>query len=238
MKKFTVIAGIIVCGVLALGFVCKSSYEDRGISSLRTVEDVEALNCNVNQIFTKEDVEQFLPDVEEMLEGLSEDAGIYIVKPLNHLQQYNFTLTQDVEVVEVLQGDALEKETVRIVSNGGIYDQKYGVYEYDNSAPIYFGLTNLLFPENEYLVFLEPLKTNAYYEVKHYNPADALFFAFNLTCDESTPVSGGVNEIAYNDFGRSEFLCDSEETLEHLQSFKKEVITAVFVYFSLSMGYT
>ncbi|MBO5335560.1 MAG: hypothetical protein J6A94_00310 [Lachnospiraceae bacterium] len=224
MKKFTVIAGIIVCGVLALGFVCKSSYEDRGISSLRTVEDVEALNCNVNQIFTKEDVEQFLPDVEEMLEGLSEDADIYIVKPLNHLRQYNFTLTQDVEVVEVLQGDALEKETVRIVSNGGIYDQKYGVYEYDNSAPIYFGLTNLLFPENEYLVFLEPLKTNAYYEVKHYNPADALFFAFNLTCDESTPISGGVNEIAYNDFGRSEFLCDSEETLEHLQSFKKEVI--------------
>lgn len=227
MKRFLVMVGIILCGALALGFVCKSSYVDRGISGLRIVEDIEALNCNVNQIFTEEDVELFIADAREQFQNLSEDVNIYVVKPQNNLQQYNFTMLQDVEVVEVIQGDAMVNETIQIVSNGGVYDQKYRYYEYDNTAPIYYGMTNLFLPDNLYVVFVEPLETNIYTDVKHYNPAFPVFSAFNMTSDYSLPVCGSVNKIRYNDFGKSEFFCDTEETLESILDFKREVIEMV-----------
>lgn len=215
---------IICCGItLGLGLICKNSYTDKGICEIQTIEDVQKLNCNVNQIFTKDDVELFISDMDNKAEAL-EKGDIYIVQSLNSLEQNNFTMTQSVGVVEVIQGDAVVGEQINIVTSGGVYDQKYKYHDYENDSPIYYGLMNLLYPENLYLVFLAPLETNIYTEEKYYYYTSSILCAFNLTSDESAIVEKDISQICYNDFGAGEFLCDSEYTLDYLLKYKRKIV--------------
>lgn len=209
---------------LMLGLVCRNSYTNKGICEIGTIEDVRELDCNVNQIFTEDTVELFISDITESMESLEAQCDIYVVEPINSLKQNNFTMIQSVRVTEVIRGDAVEGEDINIVTSGGIYDSKYKYHEYENNRPIFYGLMNLLYPQNVYLVFLDPLGTNQYADVKSYYYTFPILSAFNVSSDESVVNGGNIEDMHYNDFGSSEFLCDSQYTLACLLEFKREVL--------------
>ncbi len=216
---------ILLCTIaLVMGLVCKKSYTDKGLCAISTIEDVRELDCNVNQIFTEDTVGMFISDIAESMDVLGKQCDIYVVEPLNYLQQNNFTMIQSVRVSEVIRGDAVVGEEINIVTSGGVYDSKYQYHEYDNDRPIFYGLMNLLYPQNDYLVFLAPLGTNQYAEEKSYYYTFPILSAFNLSSDESVVNGENIENIHYNDFGSSEFLCDSQYTLECLLEYKREVL--------------
>lgn len=234
MKRICLATIAVLMIGLCVGSVFIRNCADNGILAIRTIEDIQRLDCNVNQIFTEKDVELFIADAENYFQNLSEDVEIYIVSPTNNIRQHNFTMTQEAEVVEVIRGDGIENNLLQIVTSGGVYDQKYSFHTYANDRPVFYGMSNLLLPGNQYLVFLKPLKTNAYTETKRYNFAFALFSSFNLTSDFSLPVDKPIDEVAYNDFGNSEYLCDSPKTLEHILHFKEYVINLCMTSHSTS----
>ena len=61
-----------------------------------------------------------------------------------------------------------------------------------------------------------------------YYLAFTLFSVFNLSSDYSYPINKPVAEIDYNEFGNSEFLCDTEYTLGKLLEFKRKIIDLYF----------
>lgn len=207
-----------------MGMLFKHNCVNRGIMDIHTRADALALNCNINQMFTEEDVDFFIADAEKSFVGLPGGTEIYVVQPVDSIAQHNFTLLQEVEIVRVLEGACQENGVIQIVSMGGFYDQKYRYHEYTNENPLFFGMNNILLPENQYLVFLTPLEINKYTETKWYRPAFSLFSTFNLTSDDSIPIDRAVNTIGYNEFGDSEYFCDTPDTLEHLLTFKHSVL--------------
>lgn len=54
--------------------------------------------------------------------------------------------------------------------------------------------------------------------------AMSLFGTFNLTSDYSKPIDRPISELRYNEFGDSEYLCDTADTLAALLDFKHSVI--------------
>ncbi len=224
MKKICFISVIAIIAGLCIAMAFKHHCKNRGIIDLRSIEDIQALNCNVNQLFTEEDVDLFIADAEYSFNNLPEDTEIYIVSPSDNIIQYDFTMIQEVEIDKVIRGSSAESDTIQIVTTGGIYDQEYRYYDYANDRPLFYGMTNILFEGNQYLVFLSPLRVNMYTEEKRYNLAMPLFSTFNLTSDFSIPIDEPVNAIAYNDFGRSEYLCDTQNTLDRLLAFKRSVL--------------
>lgn len=227
MKRWFIIMTSLTISSLIIGLIGKHSFVDNGIMGIRTLEDIRKLDCNVNQIFTSKDVDAFINDYPDtFFKNLPDNINVLIVKPTNNIRQYDFTMTQEVKIIEVLIGSANKGSLVELVAGGGIYDQKYKYIgdNYGNSRPIYFGMMNIMFPDNLYLVFVNALNTNIYTKTMRYHMAVSLFSAFNITDDYSIPISKPVNEILYNDFGNSEFLCDSYNTLEKLLELKKQVI--------------
>lgn len=224
MRRLLITITVLSAMAMILGLICRKSYTDKGLCALRTMENVRELDCNINQIFTEDTVELFISDITESMESLETQCDIYVVEPLNCLKQNNFTMLQSVQVTQVIRGEAVVGEEINIVTSGGIYDSKYKYHEHDNDRPIFSGLINLLYPQNVYLVFLEPLGTNQYADVKSYYYAFPILSAFNVSSDESVVNGGDIADMHYNDFGSSEFLCDSQYTLECLLEFKREVL--------------
>ena len=228
MKRFFVFISISIIVALGIGQVGKKSFQNKGIVSINSIEDIRYLDCNVNQIFTSEDVDYFIEDYSNgYLSEAANGLNVMIVKPTNVIHQYNFLMTQEVEIIEVLNGNANKGSIVEIVKSGGVYDQKYKYHTYDNDRPLYYGLTNLMFENNYYLVLTEPLQINEYLEEKKYRLAFSVFSVFNLSIDYSKAIDKPIEEIAYNDYKDSEFLCDSEETADKLILFKHEVLNEI-----------
>lgn len=229
MRKWALVVILIVVLVLGVGMIGKSNFKDGGIISIKNMEDIRALNCNVNQIFTKEDVDAFMADYPvEFFEQAMQEYCVAVVKPMDNIHQYDFTMTQEVEIVNVINGEIQQGSAVEIVCDGGVYGQEYKYYVYDNDRPIFYGMINMMLPGNEYLVFVEPLETNEYTEKQRYRLAFDLFATWNLSDDYSKPIDKPINEICYNEYENSEFLCDTPETVEKLLSLKKEVLLKVF----------
>ncbi len=225
MKKIGFISVIIMVIGLCTGMVFKYHCRDEGIMDICTIEDIRELDCNVNQIFTKEEVASFVNSGKESFEQLSGEVEIYIVHPMNHFIQYSDTMLQELEIVDVIRGESKENEIIRTVQLGGIYDQKYNpVDTFENTRPLFRGMRNLMFPEYQYLIFVEPLALNKYTEMKQYRFENSLFGSFNITSDYSLPIDKPANQIAYNDFGDSEFLCDTQETLDQILELKHSVL--------------
>lgn len=225
MKKVWILSIVTILLGLCIDMVFRYHCIDRGIMDIHTIEDIRRLDCNVNQMFTKDNVDGFIASGKKWFSQSHEGVDIYIVRPANRLDQYSDTMLQEVEIVQVIQGTGEESDTIKIVTVGGIYDQIYHPRDdFDNDRPLFRGMRNLLFSDNQYLVFLEPLTLNKYTKMKQYRFADSLFGSFNITSDYSTPIDKQVYTIAYNDFGDSEFLCDTPETLEKLLEFKHSIL--------------
>lgn len=224
MKKICLMSIISIVAGLCISIGFKQNIKDMGIAAIQNIEDIRALDCNANQIFTEADVKLFIADAGSKHGNLSEDVEIYVVTPTNKITQYNFTMLQEVEITETIRGGGTKNDRIQIVTAGGIYDQKYRYYDYTNDRPVYYGMTNILLPGNKYLVFLEQLKINRYTECKRYNLAMPLFSTFNITSDYSKPVNKPVSEISYNEYGDSEYLCDTSDTIECLLNFKHSIL--------------
>lgn len=224
MKKICFATIIVLLAGIGTGIGFRQNAGDSGISRIRNIEDIRALECNVNQIFTEDDVELFIEDGRKQHDGLSEAVEIYVVTPTDVVTQLNFTFFQEVRISKTIKGDRTENEIVEIVTQGGFYDQKYKYYDYSNDRPLYYGMTNILLPGYEYLVFVQPLKVNKHTDRKRYNLATRLFGTFNLTSDYSKPIDKPVNEISYNEYGDSEYLCDTYDTIDYLVRFKHSIV--------------
>ncbi len=229
MKKWFV--GMMVLVVLAFGagMIGKSTFRNVGVIDIENMEDIRELNCNVNQIFEEETVEKFMVSYPlSRFEEAAKEMTVMIVKPTDVIRQYDFTMTQEVEIVEVINGEVREGEFVEIVSSGGVFDQSIlgGYRKYNNERPVQYSFVNLMFEDNYYLVFAEALDTNAYSETKRYREAFT-FSQWNLSSDYSKPIDVPLETIAYNDYENSEFLCDTQETVDKLVAFKNEVLQAI-----------
>lgn len=224
MKRLWWVTFSIILAGIGIGIGFRHNMCDRGISGIRKIEDIQALDCNVNQIFLEEDVELFIEDGKKQFDNLPETVEIYVVIPTGAVRQRNFTFFQEVKIAKIIKGEQKEAEIIEIVTSGGFYDQKHKYHHYSNDRPLYFGMRNILLPENEYLIFVQPLKVNAYTERKRYNLASLLFGTFNLSSDYSRPIDKPINEILYNEYGDSEYLCDTNNTLERLLEFKQDIV--------------
>ena len=228
MKRTFILILFLVVSALAIGMTGKTSFRDSGVIAIENIEDIRNLNCNVNQIFTENDVELFIADYSaSYFRQISDDVTVMIVKPTDVIHQYNFTMTQAVEIIEVIHGEAQAGDIVEIVSSGGVYDGEYAFHTYDNDRPLHYGMINLMFPDNYYLIFVNPLEINDYTQVQRYREAISLFSQFNLSSDYSKPINAPIETLAYNDYENSEFLCDTQETVDKLVAFKTEVLQAI-----------
>lgn len=229
MKKWLVGMVMLVLLAFGMGMVGKSTFRNSGVIDIKNMEDIRELNCNVNQIFEEETVDMFIPDnPTASFKLMAKQATVMIVKPTNVIRQYNFTMTQEVKVVEVINGEAKAGDIVEIVSSGGVFDQSIlkGLRRYENGRPVQYSFINLMFEDDYYLVFVQPLEINSYTEKQRYQAND-IFSQFNLTSDYSKPIDAPVETIAYNDYGNSEFLCDTQGTVDKLEAFKMEVLQTI-----------
>ncbi|GHU43452.1 hypothetical protein FACS1894111_09070 [Clostridia bacterium] len=216
------VVGVVVL-TIGIGLFCKSHFRDIGISGIRTLSDVKALDCQVGFVIDDEFVEGSLKNFS--YENFDQAPIALIVSPTNKLRQYNQMNVQEVTVIKSIKGDVPEQSTIRVIHMGGVVHYDFGENK-NNFTPIFADVMNLMQARNEYLIFLTPYDLNEYTGEADYDiVCMGAFNYFNLTTDGNGVVAKGTTGIScLADFEGAEFLTDTKEHYDTLLEMKHKVI--------------
>lgn len=159
--RFAVVVVLTVITVI-IGFLFENSLKDCGVSRLTSVEDIEGLNARITYAMGSMEEEENLINDEFWLDLINGEYGINnapiaaIVKPTGTIRQTDSNLGQEVIIKQVIRGTSSLFVNDRII----VY-MTYGFTE-KNGTVLFQNQMNLMYPEHDYLIFLEESPLNKY----------------------------------------------------------------------------
>lgn len=159
-KKIIVVC-IVFVAVLLIGSIAsvltRKSYASVGIEELETIYDVEKLGIQTWEEGT------FIPeeDMSSYVEALDAAASVMVVEPKEAFAQYWNSYSQEVMVKKVIRGkEELTGKTVTVYNIGG--------FKNSNGEIVYESNIGLMYPDSQYLIFLDESELNEYGSEKEF----------------------------------------------------------------------
>ena len=148
-----------------------------------------------------------VPTEEELELEIDESTSIFVVRPTEEIEDNGYIVLQKVEITQVLKGEVQVSEQIWVSNMSGIYKGEN------------WGMTNLMYPEYEYLVCAEKLGEE-YHQKLWIGP---------IRLDNSTDGESldGTKEYCYAELKEYKYFADSEETLELLYQRERYVLEKV-----------
>lgn len=148
-----------------------------------------------------------IPTEAELDEELEESTAIFVVCPTEEIEDNGYIALQKVKITQVLKGEAQVSDEIWVSNMSGIYKDEN------------WGMTNLMYPEYEYLVCVEKLGEE-YHQKLCIGP---------VRLDNSTDCEplDGTKEYCYAELKGYKYFADSEEALELLYERERYVLEKV-----------
>lgn len=228
MKKFVGVQVAIIVITLVIGMVNKSTFENAGILDVKNASGVDALNCNISEMFT-DDMYDYWSSNEFQTDKITfckEAKNVVIVEPLDEIECYGMSMLQKVRVKKVIKGDIELDATIWISKSGGPAKEKIDLYEYDNDAPIYIlNFADIMRTGNEYIAMLDEKQSiSDYIDRDIYYGADDMFTYFALN-NENKAINKNVCDVKLAELKNCDIFAQSEETLACIEQIKTEVLS-------------
>lgn len=196
---------------MAAAVCTKASMHDSGTASIRSIEDIQEVPFQFLVVFDAEWMEREAEFYEE-----AEKAELILeVRPTGQIQRHSFNIRQEVEVVRVLEAQQEVPDKIWIESYNGFYVFS----EVSRDTLKNWGMTNILYPEWEYLVFLD-----------QYSWAPGFYYnghgmgGLRLTDQVDDMTLDDTKTYTYGELAGCEFFADSAETLEWLYGIKEDLL--------------
>jgi len=140
-------------------------------------------------------------------EEVEESTSIFVVRPTEEIEDNGYIVLQKVKITQVLKGEAQVSDEIWVSNMSGIYKDEN------------WGMTNLMYPEYEYLVCVEKLGEE-YHQKLWIGP---------VCLDNSTDCEplDEAKEYCYAELKGYKYFADSEEALELLYERERYVLEKV-----------
>lgn len=219
MKKFLLIQTALFALTIVIGIMCRSTFTNSGLSDIKTANDALKLTCYIQGGNYSEESIQDYYDIEAQVKNSDNASTILVVKSTDNITQHFWIMAQRVVVKDVIRGDAnLTGSMIDIYSRGFANSVDFG------QGPTYYGQNNLMFAENEYLVFLGPMKGAKYLEIPSYEFAESSLPCLNLSKDTNSYLTVTDKMITFGDVKDVEFFTASQKMLAQINLIKDEII--------------
>jgi len=225
MKSKTVkIMTICTVSVLLLGvvlsFAVRNSYRSPEIAKIEHTDDLRDLSIKLSFAWgmdgDKKIVSQLSNHADTMIEELKNADGIYIVEPTGRIEQYSGSFSQVVRIVQVIKpaDERISKEDeIPIFQHGG-FSERNGQIEYSRES-------NMMYPGNQYLVFVSASEVNAVSEKKSFYFWESYFSCVKLTNRDKQKV---CNDLEFHSLMDTTHFCTSEEILSAFVLLENKII--------------
>lgn len=211
---------IFTMAVLFLGITVsintKKSYISLGIENVSDVNELQNLEIQINYAYgINHDEKSFCKDLETNTEAYIEDldtaSAILLIEPLGNFKQFRGSYSQDAVVSEIIR---CENNTIEVGSTITIY--QYGGIENHNGILNYVQTTNLLYPDNMYLVFLEESELNTYTGKNEFYYSNSIFSSIKLNDNAAETCTS----FDFNECNDIHFFCVSEKISKSILLFE------------------
>lgn len=218
MKKWFTYQLLIIFIVLIFGQICKANFIDHGVYKMKTIEDGYSLECGVDYILDKKDLDSFLKYQNLYIEPLDKYPIAVVGKPTGNIQQAIGSFGQEIIVEKVIKGTGIEEKSRYYIYNS------YGFNVNSDNKLVYYDIMNVMNTDSYYLIFMNASELNPLTSVDSYTSMGYFFTYLNISIDRSFPVKGDLNSIKYADLKDSEFFARSQEIIDQIHIIKHKII--------------
>ena len=215
LKRGITVSIFLICICMAAAVCTKVSMHDSGTASIQSIEDIQEVPFQFLGVFDAEWMER----EAEFYEEAEEADLILVVRPTGRIQRHSYNVRQETEVIRVLDAQQEVSDKIWIETYNGFY-----VFpEISKDTLRNWGLTNILYPEWEYLVFLN-----------HYSGAPGFYYnehgmgGLRLTDQVDDMILDDKKTYTYGELAECEFFADSAETLERLYEIKEDLLNTYY----------
>lgn len=211
---FVLLASAILIVLIVRIIIIKQKIPDSGVENISTYE--EAMMFSGGGTVLSPDFDSLWANSYTM-EQYENAPIIAIVQSNNRLKQYDYLLSQEVTVKKVLQGTGISEEEVIYISDFGFASHYRGLR--------FYSTTNVLNPNQEYIVFLSAYEglnryvSTPYYGYSVYGPG-----AFPLESDTSQLIMTSEEETKYQDIKDYAYFVSIPEFWDEIQKIKLEIL--------------
>lgn len=195
-RKYGIISAVVLCAVFVLAVATNLSLTQKGA-------DIYTKKFHFLGVFNSE-----LVPTEEELDAAIEDADlILIVRPMDEIETYAYSVLQKVKITKVVKGSEEVSNEIWISSTNGVYNG-------DN-----WGVANLMYSDYEYMVFLDEMDGQYFDE----------FYLGSIRLDDKQTwnLIDVSKEYTYAELKAEKYFAEDVETLETLYAREKYVIEKI-----------
>ena len=210
---------VLLLGVL-LSFAVRSSYRSPEIAKIEYIDDLRDLSIKLSFAWgmdgDKKIVSQLSNNTDTIIDELKNAGGIYIVEPTGKIEQYRGSFSQVVRIVQIIKpADEITTKDVEIpIFQYGGFSERNGQIEYSRES-------NVMYPGNQYLVFVSASEVNAVPEKKSFYFWESYFSCVKLTDRRNQTV---CDDLDFHSYGDTTHFCATEEILSAFVSLENRII--------------
>lgn len=159
-KIFIIISSAVIVIGLSVGIYCARSFTDCSLSSVTSINDLSKYDIKNDYIMGKDDEDRMCKHYSEEFQLYIDDYKdtpiVAIVKSTEKFRQFTNSYMQEIDVIKVMKGEEYIKKDTKV----SLFE--YGGFKYSDGCLIYQNCINIMKPDSEYLIFLEPSDLNKY----------------------------------------------------------------------------
>lgn len=205
--------GLIICAV-AFGIYFRFNVPDAGMADIKTVDDALGSSAVLYYAADYGSAPYTYDDPEEF-----ENTNIIaIVEPTGNINQTNQSLGLEVTVKELIKAEdkISEGTTVWIYQYDG-----FTVYE---DVLYYTTDINLMYPGNEYLIFLYASPLNEYQNIDVFLMSNETYGYIRIGEQDTKAVGEDYENLLFGDMKEYDFFCVSDSDAEEMNRSREEIL--------------
>ena len=210
MRKyiFPAILVAIIGVTIAIGIVISHGILNCGLSQLSNTKDLSQLNINLNYAWNTSDevglTETLLNLEKDQYTEVTSAKIIALVSPTGNIRQTEGSIGQEFTVNKVIKGN----EYISIGDISYVY-QYFGFRATDEHIE-FLNTLNLMYPQDKYLIFMDPSPLNMYQEEPTYILKSDLLGYIKTQREDTTSLQQNYTNFNFADLSAYEFFSISD----------------------------
>lgn len=215
---------VICCAILictgALGVVFRCTIPNCGLSNITNIKDLQNYNIALNYAWGDEDESGFITESHTGAIPYDLDASdiIAIVSPTGNIDQTEGSVGQEIIIKKIIQGDTY----ITIGQEAYVY-QYFGLQAVDGHME-FLNTLNLMYPDNDYLIFMDSSPLNSYQEKKAYILKSEILGYIKTNHTDTPTLDKNYKGISFSDLTNYEFFSTSEVVAQRLNEVRVNLL--------------
>ena len=220
LKKFVFVTLFLT---ITAGIIFKLEAANCGLAEIDHVEDIGTETMVLSYALgANSDDEDGLTEASFKTNGnkydVEEASVIAVVEPTGNIRQTEGSIGQEIIFKKIIIGE----EYASVQQKGYVY-QYFGFYEIDDKIQ-FMNVLNLMYPENEYLIFLDASPLNPYMQKPVYILKSDFFGYININGRNTKTLDENFQNYNFGDLKDYEFFSVSEKITNVLNGIMKEIL--------------